>query len=380
MPSSTIHGALQGALTWGMHWGLGWLTTPSTATAAAFAVVTSILFYRARRHYLALPLLPRVAPDKTPLDCMVVIPARNEQGVIGAAVRSFPPDTVIVVDDQSADRTAEEAREAGAGVLEAPPLIPGVLGKANACMAGARILTTRWILFADADTRYEPDMLSSAVEFAEAGGMAFLSVQLEPQPECFAENFLEPYATALLFSGASLRQDPAAMFSGQCILALRQAYEFVGGHAAVWRYLAEDVKLALLAQRHRMGFAVVRSGTLGRVRSYDGWKSAWRGIERKAFRFLHMNAWIGLTVLLTALCAALWLPLSLWLWFTGHRVTPAVILLLVFMQLRPWYGNGLRLLLAPLAVYAVLPILLHGAFSALADRHIEWKGRTVRAT
>ena len=42
------------------------------------------------------------------------------QGNIGAAVRSLPPDSVIVVDDFSEDKTAEEARDAGAGVLPAP--------------------------------------------------------------------------------------------------------------------------------------------------------------------------------------------------------------------------------------------------------------------
>jgi chlorobactene glucosyltransferase len=364
--------ALQGALAWGKHW--------NTAAAAAFAVVTTILFVRARQHYLALPLLRPVPSGESLPDCMVVIPARNEEGVVGGAVKSFPPDTVIVVDDHSTDKTAAEARAAGAGVLEAPPLTKGALGKANACIAGARILTSRWILFADADTRYQKGFLNAAVQCAEDRGLALLSVHLTPRPESLAEQMLEPYAAALFFSGASLRQDPAALFNGQCMLVRREAYEFIGGHAAVWRYLAEDVKLALLAQRHRMGFAVARAGDLGRVRSYAGWKTAWKGIERSAFRFVQVHPWTSLTILLTALFAALWLPLAAWLWFTGHRVAPWVLILLILLQLRPWYGNGVRVLLALLAIYAVLPVLAHGLISALADRHIEWKGRTVKAT
>ena len=364
--------ALERALDWGRH--------GSTAAAAAFAVVTSVLFLGARRHYLALPLLRPVPPSETPTDCMVVIPARNEEGVVGGAVKSFPPDTVIVVDDHSTDKTAEEAREAGAGVLEAPPLTKGALGKANACIAGARILTSRWILFADADTRYRKGFLNSAVQCAEERGLALLSVHLTPRPESLAEHLLDPYSAALFFSGASLRQDPAAMFNGQCILVRREAYEFIGGHAAVWRYLAEDVKLALLAQRHRMGFGVARAGSLGKVRSYAGWAGAWKGIERNAFRFVQVNPWTSLTILLTALFAALWLPLAAWLWFSGHQVAPWMLILLLLLQLRPWYGNGPRLMLAPLAIYAALPVLIHGLVSALADRKIEWKGRTVKAT
>jgi glycosyltransferase involved in cell wall biosynthesis len=347
-------------------------------SAAVFGVVTSILFYRARKHYRALPLLRAIPPGETPPDCMVVIPARNEEGVVGGAVQSFPPDTVIVVDDQSSDRTADEAREAGAGVLEAPALVQGELGKANACMAGARILTSRWILFADADTRYQPGFLESAVRFADAGGLAFLSVHLTPQSRTFAERMLEPYAAALFFSGASPRGDPAAMFNGQCILARRQAYEFIGGHAAVGKFLAEDVKLALLARRHRMGFAVVRAADLGQVRNYAGWKGIWHGMGRHAFRFVQVNPWTGLTILLTALTAALWLPLAVWLEFTGHRVVPWVLVLLVLLELRPWYRW--RALLGLAAIYIAIPLLLHGLISTLANRQVEWKGRIAKAS
>ena len=41
-----------------------------------------------------------------------------------------------MVDDHSTDKTADEARQAGAGVLEAPPLSKEAQGKSNACMAG----------------------------------------------------------------------------------------------------------------------------------------------------------------------------------------------------------------------------------------------------
>jgi glycosyltransferase involved in cell wall biosynthesis len=308
-----------------------------------------------------------------------VIPARNEEGVVGAAVESFPPDSVIVVDDHSTDATAQEAREAGAGVLEAPPLVSGASGKASACMAGARILESRWILFADADTRYEKGFLESAVQYAETSGWALLSVHLTPRARSLAERMIGPYTSALFFSGADPRKDPAAMFNGQCILARRDAYEFLGGHAAVWKYLAEDVMLALLAQRHRIAFAAVRAGKMGRSRNYGGWKSMWRGLERNTFRVVQANPSTGLSMLITAVCSALWLPLAAWLWFTGHRIAPAALVLLVLVQLAPWYRNPVRVLLAPLAIYAALPMLLYSLIGALADRPIEWKGRTAKA-
>jgi len=354
--------------------------TPSIISAVVFALVSSSLFVRARRRYLALPLLPLAKEGDGPPDCMVVIPARNEEGVIGVAVKSLPPDSVIVVDDHSNDATVEEAREAGAGVLDAPPLVAGASGKANACMAGARILESRWILFADADTRYKKGFLESVVQSAEKSGLALLSVHLTPQPRNLADHMIGPYASALFFSAAGPQRDPAAMFHGQCILARRDAYEFLGGHAAVWKYLAGDVKLAQLAQRHRMNFGTMRAGALGRVRNYTGWMGAWKGLERNTFRLAEVNPWSNLTVLITALCAALWLPLAAWLWIAGYRIAPAALVLLVLVLLAPWYRNPLRVLLAPLAIYAALPMLVYSLIGALADRPIEWKGRAARAT
>jgi cellulose synthase/poly-beta-1,6-N-acetylglucosamine synthase-like glycosyltransferase len=352
--------------------------TPSVAAATVFVLVTSWLFYRARTNYLRVPLLPRVPPGRTPSDCMVVIPARQEEGVVGSAVKSFPADTVIVVDDHSTDKTADEAREAGAGVLDAPPL-KGAQGKANACMAGARILTSRWILFADADTRYQEGFLESVIEGAYQSEVTFLSVHLTPRPAALAEYLLHPYLDALLFASPRLRRDPALLFEGQCILVLREAYEFIGGHAAISNYIADDLQLAMSASRHKMGIGVVRAGALGHARTYSGWKGGWRWMERKAFRLFHMDAPITVRIVLTALIAALWLPLAVWLWLDGHRAAPFLLMLVVLLALRPWYGNRLHLLLAPVAIYTALPLLLHGLTTAFFKKEIVWKGRKVTA-
>jgi len=77
------------------------------------------------------------------------------------------------------------------------------------------------------------------------------------------------------------------------------------------------------------------------------------------------------------LCAALWLPLAVWLWIAGHRAASGVLLLVVLLELWPWYGR--RALLGPLAVYAALPLLWHGLTSAFIKKHVEWKGRRVKA-
>lgn len=301
---------------------------------------------------------------------MIVIPARNEAGNIGPAVRTLPPDSVIVVDDFSDDKTADEAREAGAGVLPAPPPVDGAVGKSNACMEGARVLTSRWILFADADARFQPRAIDAMVAAADRGRIDFLSVYLKPEFKTLSESAIAPYGVALYFCGVNPRADPVSAFNGQCILVKRDAYEFVGGHRAVLGSICEDVKIAALAQRHRLKFATARAPKLGTVRIRPA------DFARNTSRFVLVKLWMGAWVVLTAMVWALWLPALIFL--LVHRQFAAALAWLaapsVFLGV--WYGWA-RAILAPIGIYAILPRLLQGAMGAMTHRHFEWKGRVI---
>lgn len=301
---------------------------------------------------------------------MVVIPARNEEGNIGSAVRSLPPDSVIVVDDFSDDNTAEEARQAGAGVLTAPKPPDGAMGKSNACMEGARVLTSRWILFADADTRFKPGAVKAMVAAAEAGKIDFLSMYLRPEFKTLSEFAIAPYGVALYFCGINPRADPASVFNGQCVLVKRDAYEFVGGHRAVLGYVCEDVKMAALAQRHRLKFTTARAPKLGTVGIHPA------DFARNASRFILARWWRGAWVALTAAAWALWLPALVFLIVRGQMAAAIAWLAVPSMFLGAWYGWA-RAILAPIGIYAILPRLFFGAAGAVTNRHFEWKGRVI---
>jgi glycosyl transferase family 2 len=346
---------------------------PSEWTAVGLAVLFALTLYISRRHYGRLAeILPRAAhlSAADPVDCMVVIPARNEQENIGRAVRSLPPDSVIVVDDFSQDATAEEARKAGAGVLPAPKLQEGALGKANACMAGAKILTSRWILFADGDTRFEPGFLEAAVSAAESSKLDFLSFYLRPEYRTLYESALSPFAVMLYFCGVDPGLDPVGAFNGQCVLVRRDPYEFIGGHRVLLTALCDDVRMAELAQRHRLKFAVVRAPHLGHVRICP------RDFERNAFRFALGGLGKGLRVMLAALVWALWLPGLLWLLAGHHWVSAAAFALVPIVFVAPWSGWA-RAMLAPFGIYMLLPSLFQGAMRALMNRPVKWKGRVI---
>jgi GT2 family glycosyltransferase len=343
--------------------------------AAVYALLWIVLLVMARRNYLSLPeLVARPAQTQAP-DCMVVIPARNEEGMIGRAVQSLPADSVIVVDDASTDGTVAEAEKAGAGVVRAPKLPKGAWGKPHACMVGARAITTRWILYADADTWYEKGMLESAIHAAEVNDLSFLSVHLAQETGSLAEHVLAPYMQALFFSGINPRTCPEGAFYGQCVLVHREAHEFIGGPGAGLNFLVDDVKLALLAQRHRMKFGTARTSVLGHASAHRGWGGLREGIRRNSYRFVLISNRHGLLLALTALLAALWLPMVLLL--ASFSLPAAVgLAILPVLLLLPWYGPA-RAVLAPLAFYAILPILGNALWGVMTTTHVEWKGREI---
>src|SRR5204863_6946426 len=168
-----------------------------------------------------------------------------------------------------------------------------------------------------------------------------------------AESALSPFAVALYFCGINPRADAATAFNGQCVLVRRDPYEFVGGHKSLLTSLCEDVKMAELAQRHRMKFAVVRAPRLGRVRISP------QDFERNACRFALGGLGKGARILATALVWALWLPVLAWLLVEQHGAAAAIFFFVPSIFLAPWYGAA-RALLAPFGIYALLPTLFRG--------------------
>jgi chlorobactene glucosyltransferase len=347
--------------------------------ALALGLAISVMCLRALTHYRKLPKLPWPDPFGSPAgppDCMVVIPARNESACIEWAVTSLPPDTVIVVDDHSEDSTAEEARKAGAGVIQAPDVPRTASGKSIACMTGARALTSKWILFADADSHFSPGFLDMAVAYAESNKVALLSIYLDPEYATIVELVIAPYLTALFFCGMNPRHDLVAAFNGQCLLVRRDAYEFLGGHAVANTTPNEDIRLAAIAQRHRLKVGIVRADGLGRAR----WRDLGGTVRRGALRFMIARLFMGVTILVSALVMAAWIPVLAWL-LLEHRYEPAAVFALTpWLLLWPWYGWGVGsivVLTLPLAIYAALPLLWSGLWTALRGGTVEWKGRII---
>jgi hypothetical protein len=185
----------------------------------------------------------------------VIVPARNEEAALGACLRSLVSQRgvefeIIVVDDGSTDHTRAIARSfQGVRVISAKPLQPGFTGKCNALTCGAGEARGSWLLFTDADTIHLPGSLAGSLQEARQHQAALLSYSPRQEVRGFWERAVMPVVFAELTRVYRTEDinDPgsaAAAANGQYLLISREAYNAVGGHAAVIRSLLEDVELA----------------------------------------------------------------------------------------------------------------------------------------
>lgn len=225
----------------------------------------------------------------------VIVPARNEEENLPTVLASltgleYPSFEILVVDDRSRDRTPHLVLSTPPGKAEAlrlipgRPLPPGWLGKPWACHQGFREARGDLLLFTDADTRHDPDLLDRTVRSLLEEDADALTLAGRQVMGSFWERLLQPQFFVLLafrFPRTG-RPKPAkkwknAIANGQYLLFRRQTYESLGGHRAVKGEVVEDMRLAQLLT-HAGKRLLVRRGRGLRTRMYrslgglvEGW-------------------------------------------------------------------------------------------------------------
>src|SRR5580704_2095041 len=182
-----------------------------------------------------------------------IIPARNEEASIARAVESVAAQAeiaeIIVVDDQSTDRTGAILAELAKRIpklkiLHTRALPPGWVGKNYAVALGADAAQGEWLLFTDADTYHYPGSTRRALMDAVDHNAVLVSYSPEQELGTWWERALIPFVYCRLagkFSFARVNDPrrPDAAANGQFLFVLRDAYDAVGGHAAVAREILE---------------------------------------------------------------------------------------------------------------------------------------------
>ena len=150
------------------------------------------------------------APER-PASVCVVIPARNEADGVGQCVGSLVRQdyhglkSVVLVDDESTDGTADVARRAATAcdaadrlaIVTGTPLPKGWTGKLWAMNQGIAAAMASdsppdYLLLTDADIVYEPHVLSWLVAHACANDLVLVSFMVSLRCQTAAERGLIP--------------------------------------------------------------------------------------------------------------------------------------------------------------------------------------------
>jgi glycosyltransferase involved in cell wall biosynthesis len=216
----------------------------------------------------------------------VIVPARNEEACLADCLRTLTPQCgasyeVIVVDDDSTDRTRAIAEGFPLRVIGAGSLPAGWSGKCNAAWSGAKVARGQWLLFTDADTKHAPNSVASGLQEAKETSADLLSYSPKQEVASLAERALMPVIFAELAityppKEVSDANYPAAAANGQYLLIRREVYDSIGGHAAVATAILEDVELAKRAKQagHALRF---RMSDVVTTRMYRSFGEMWEG-------------------------------------------------------------------------------------------------------
>jgi len=226
----------------------------------------------------------------------ILVPMRNEARNIHQTVQSlrrqtYPALEILLLDDNSEDESAALAQQAAADdprvrVLQGAPLPTGWNGKMWACAQLARQASGDYLLFTDADVRWQPGALSALMSEAGRTRAALLTAWPTQRSETWAERLVVPLMAFSLLSylpALAVHFFPWPIFSaamGQCLLFSRPAYEKIGGHSALPSAVLDDMRLAAAIKRQGLRLRECDANGFLETRMYHSWNEVQNGFAK----------------------------------------------------------------------------------------------------
>jgi len=329
----------------------------------------------------------------------VVIPARNESAGIAASARSLVaqdyPCTIVLVDDQSSDGTAEIARAVlptndghPFQVVKSQNLPPGWTGKLWAIKQGIDAAMTlrpapEYLLLTDADIVHPTDSISRLIGQAQAKGLLLTSLMVELRCETLAERMTIP---AFIFFFQMLYPFPwvnnpnkgTAAAAGGCMLIRADALARIGGVQSIRAALIDDCALARALKRHGPIWLALTSRARS-IRGYASLAEVRRMVVRSAYAQLRYSPLLLLATI-AGMTVAYLLPPALAIFGAGAAraiglLTWSLMAVAYLPALRFYRVCALWSVALPAIALMYMAFTLDSAYQYLRGRGGSWKGR-----
>jgi glycosyltransferase involved in cell wall biosynthesis len=337
------------------------LTTVCEVSFVA-AAIPAALFCWNLLLYREPPPLPPLMDGAERAKISVLIPARNEEASIGAAIDSVLRSQgveleLVILDDASTDRTAEiveafSARDSRVRLEHSSLLPEGWNGKQYACSRLAQVALYDVFCCLDADVRVAPTAVARMYAFMESSRSDLVSGFPRQDTETVLEWLLLPLIHFVLLgflpiAGMRMFGSPGfAAGCGQFMMVRREGYELIGGHATIRSTMHDGLLLPRAFRRRGLRTDLADLTELASCRMYRNAGQVWSGLSKNATEGLAAPARI--------------LPFSLLLFF--GQVLPFLLLPLLTLS------NGLQTTAAIYSLGAVLLSYLPRALGVLRFR------------
>ena len=243
----------------------------------------------------------------------IIVPARDEAEVISASLSSlFDRDylgksKIVLVDDNSSDRTVEVARQTAKEAnrsdelktISGQPLATGWKGKLWAMQQGIEYARSQtpapdYFLFTDADIKHAPNNLTQLITKAETENLDLVSLMVLLRCESFWEKLLIPafvffFQKLYPFAWVNDSRKAIAAAAGGCILIRNEALKAIGGIATIKDALIDDCSLATAVKSRGKNIWLGLSETTISLRGYDRLNVIWDTIARTAYTQLNYS-------------------------------------------------------------------------------------------
>ena len=339
-------------------------------------------------------------PDSKPL-ISVMIPARDEEANIRNCLESlqkqdYPNYEILVLDDNSDDRTAEIVSEMAAGdsrirLFSGQPLAEGWAGKPFACHQLAQQAKGSWFLFVDADTTHADYMLRGVLALAMKLKISLLSGFPQQIANSLPQKIAVPLIYFIIIGWAPLwwihrsKSRRPSVAIGQFLLFPREEYQRIGGHHVVRNRILEDIWMGIEVTRRGGRHVAVDLSSVVSCDMYPTPRAMWHGLVRCIYSVSAISPIMLLVLVIIAflfyLCPfyCLWNGLFVikapFVWLTLVVTQVLMIFFMRFLVDTRFKESAISTWLHPVGITYLLIAVIYSIWRWLIGAGVSWKER-----
>ena len=367
-------------------------------SAIVASLVVLLIIALANMRYLR-RLYSYPAPPAWPR-CSVLVPARNEEDNIarctgGLLAQDYPDFQVIMLDDNSTDRTWQILQEFSSKdprlvLIKGKPLPEDWLGKHWACHQLALIADGELLIYVDADTYHEPGMLRGAASAMIYEKAALISALPRQIVISWSEMLSIPAFYLGMLCGVPLEltrlQRNPLLFAilGQFLVFRRDTYDAAGGYAAVRHNVVDDIAIGRRVHAMGLKYKLLDGDGLVSCRMYRDFDQVWKGLTKSTFATFNFDPYFLTLMYMLVLIFFVSPPVVLGIGLAQTQVPmeiTAMAGIAVLLNLVLWTISHLRfhfplylVLIYPLSAVFMTVVALTSMVLTMQGKAL-WKGR-----